>query len=392
MHVDSAAYVLLVIRGLEHLAIKEIHEKLEVTSLTTLTLQADPNNPKMDVMRGEAAVGKLLLHTTSTPAQVKALCSIQAFLAYLAHADTIPTTDIAGPDVIATLVATASTWPAALQLWEAHCPQSSASSVRFRASCVRDGKHAYSSETIAGKVGAAVVAKFGYGVSLAAFDLEVVCLVMHHHVVLGLSLADDPEAINFRGSRLAPERRRIPTMKYMSTLRPSTAYLMLQLAECSIGDIVLDCMCGVGTLPASSVFWAPVVAFGGDISTDAVAQANTNFQGQRANVCQWSSAHLPVRSNAVDCVLVDMPFGLLCGNSTQNAKLYPKAIKEMARVLRPGGRAVLLVMSKKLLVHSVRNVPSIAIVQDLPVTIGGLGVGIYILEKQASKKRSLSDS
>ncbi|CAK4613671.1 unnamed protein product [Aphanomyces euteiches] len=336
-----ATYLLLVIRGLEDLAIAEIQEKLEVVSIEVLTLQADPERKhRLDVERGQAAVGKLVVHTTSSPERVKSLCSVQAFLAYIAHSDALTTTDeVAGPEQIATLVEQSSRWNDALVLWKLHVP-STESSIRFRASCVRDGTHKYSSEVIAGKVGAAIVRKFHWTVSLVDFDLEVVAIVMHHDVICGISLAADPKTINFRGARLAPEPRRLASFQYMSTLRPSTAYLMLQLATCNAGDVVLDCMCGVGTIPACSSHWAPVFGLGGDVSPDAVAQARVNLQqSPRAAVCLWSSERLPLRPESVDRILVDMPFGIQCGNATKNSRLYPKALQEMARVLRPNGTA-----------------------------------------------------
>ncbi|RHZ03579.1 hypothetical protein DYB26_005482, partial [Aphanomyces astaci] len=220
------------------------------------------------------------------------------------------------------LVERASTWSAALALWKDvhHDPpppsskeDAPSSALRFRGSCVRDGKHAYSSEAIAGAVGTAVLNLHPkWTVSLSDFDVEVVALVMHSH---------NSKTINYRGGRLAPEARHLSSLQYISTLRPSTAYLMLQLAKCQPGDVVLDCMCGVGTLPAC--------------------------------------ANLPLRAACVDRILVDMPFGIRCGNSVNNSKLYPKAIAEMARVLRLHGIAV----------------------DAVQVNIGGLGVGVFVLQK-----------
>ncbi|ETV92479.1 hypothetical protein H310_13168 [Aphanomyces invadans] len=399
----TAAYVLLVIRGLEHVAVTEIQEKLHIASIEVLTLQPDPSKPRMDVERGEAAVGKILLHTTSPQVDVKSLCSIQACLAYVAHASDIDTDTPAGLAQIGALVEHAPVWKDSVAVWRSGRENAATDGLRFRASCVRDGKHAYSSETIAGEVGAAVLKRqTGWTVSLVDFNVEVVALVLHHHVVLGLSLAENSKTVNFRGGRLAPEPCRLASLDYISTLRPSTAYMMLQLAKCDAGDVVLDCMCGVGTLPACAVLWGPsVFGIGGDVSSEAIAQAHVNFKCHRAAICQWSAEKLPLRPNSVDRILVDMPFGMRCGNPVKNARLYPKAIGDMARVLRPGGVAVLLAMSKKLVVHSVRLVPSLTIKEELQVNIGGLGVGLFVIQKNAlmapappssAAKRKLEDT
>ncbi|CAN0047518.1 unnamed protein product, partial [Discosporangium mesarthrocarpum] len=47
---------------------------------------------------------------------------------------------------------------------------------------------------------------------------------------------------------------------------------------------------------------------------------------------------------------LERPFGVSCGSPRANQRLYPNALREMARVLRPlTGRAVLLLRSPKML-------------------------------------------
>ncbi|KAE8951900.1 hypothetical protein PR001_g33526, partial [Phytophthora rubi] len=87
--------------------------------------------------------------------------------------------------------------------------------------------------------------------------------------------------------------------------------------------------------------------------------------------------------HSIDRVMIDMPFGVRCGNQRQNNKMYPKVFKELLRVLRPDGRAVLLVMSKKLFKGVVKDLP-FRVVAEHMVSIGGLGGGIYVIEPAAS--------
>jgi hypothetical protein len=76
-------------------------------------------------------------------------------------------------------------WDKALSLWKLHAvngveTNTSLPSFGFHASCVRDGKHVYKSEVIAGEIGSGVVEKF---VSLTEFDMEIVCILLHNHLV-----------------------------------------------------------------------------------------------------------------------------------------------------------------------------------------------------------------
>jgi tRNA G10 N-methylase Trm11 len=216
-------------------------------------------------------------------------------------------------------------WDAALKLWKQHAVRSVAdSAIKFRGSCVRDGKHAYKSQAVAGEVGARTIEKFGWGVNLTEFDLEVVVVIFYKFMVAGIALAD-PREIQFR-NRLANESRSsLADSQYISTLRPSTAYLMLQLAEHKYGDVVLDSMCGIGTLPICAADFTNdgVFGLGGELDEIPSAKAGQNAltRPRPVDVARWDSARLPLRSSSVDRVIIDMPFGVRCGTQRQNNRV-----------------------------------------------------------------------
>lgn len=274
-------------------------------------------------------------------------------------------------------------WNSAVTLWRQFtlCPIKD-SKLKFRGSCVRDGKHKYNSQTVAGEIGARAVEKFGWEVNLTEFDLEVVVIIFHKFAVAGIALAD-PRQIQFR-NRLANETRNaLADSQYISTLRPSTAYLMLQLAQHTFGDVVLDSMCGIGTLPICAADFTSngVYALGGELhqSPSKKAGRNARTRPRFVNIVRWDSTHLPLRSHCIDRVLIDMPFGLRCGTQRQNNKMYPKVLKELHRILRPNGRAVLLVMSKKLFKGVMKDL-QFQIEAEHMVSIGGLGGAIYVIQ------------
>lgn len=59
---------------------------------------------------------------------------------------------------------------------------------------------------------------------------------------------------------------------------------------------------------------------------------------------QWDATRLPLRPACVDAAIVDLPFGQRCLSIKKLQVLYPRALAQLARALRAGGRAVLLTL------------------------------------------------
>ncbi|CAM9513419.1 unnamed protein product [Scytosiphon promiscuus] len=238
-------------------------------------------------------------------------------------------------------------------------------SLKFRASVVRDGQHPFSSVEASPRLGGAVWSvNRGWTVDLKGYDVEVVVMILQRSVVVGLALDGDRTKRCSHGRIPKEDKGFLETGERLSSLRPSTAYLMLRMAEPTVGDIIVDSMCGVGTIPFLGAGWFPGVSFvGGEVDDIAVQHLRRNAEVLRrsslappegasgaACACAWDAQSLPLRDGSVDAMVVDMPFGHSCGTPRQNAKLYPLVMAEMARVLRPGsGRAVLLVAQPHLL-------------------------------------------
>ena len=162
------------------------------------------------------------------------------------------------------------------------------------------------------------------------------------------------------GVRLSDRTMRHRTYKLdhiAASLRPTVAAAMVRLAGIGPGMTVLDPFCGAGTILAEAIDVARkrskagrVRVIGGDIDPNAVFVTSQNLEKVGPiDLARWDSRALPLECESVDRIISNPPFGKQLSSVDQIGPLYEAAAKEWDRVLRPGGRAVLLAMEGELL-------------------------------------------
>jgi tRNA (guanine6-N2)-methyltransferase len=179
------------------------------------------------------------------------------------------------------------------------------------------------------------------------------------------------EATAVCGLRLSDRTMRHRTYKlehFPASLRPTMAAAMVRLADLEPGNVVLDPMCGAGTILAEAYIatrqWEsrrdrpfPITLSGGDIDPHHVRFAKANLRHvAEIPVQTWDARSLPMRGSSVDRVICNLPFGKQMSTPEEIGPLYESAVKQMDRVLRPQGRAVLLVAEAAVLKEAIRGV------------------------------------
>lgn len=204
-------------------------------------------------------------------------------------------------------------------------------------------------------------------------DLEVWANLLGGRLLCGLRLSD--RTMRHRAYQVA----HLP-----ASLRPSVAAAMVFLTEPEAQDIFLDPMCGSGTLLAERVLAGEYQqVLGGDIVERHVEIARQNLAslGERWQVSRWDARKLPLASGSVDAVATNPPFGKQIGSRQELEHLYPAVLAEIARVLKPAGRAVMLSGQYELLKEVVRRERRLQIVRGYSVAVLGEWGRIYVLKK-----------
>jgi 23S rRNA G2445 N2-methylase RlmL len=166
------------------------------------------------------------------------------------------------------------------------------------------------------------------------------------------------------GLRLSDARMRHRTYKHEhlpASLRPSLAAAMVRLAGARPGQVLLDPLCGAGTIlaeqaehdrPRGEGF---VELWGGDRDPTAVRAAAGNLRRARPKVlARWDARRLPLGAGSVDRIATNPPFGVQLGRPEEIGPLYRRLAPEWDRVLKPEGRAVVLVSDADALREAVR--------------------------------------
>lgn len=188
--------------------------------------------------------------------------------------------------------------------------------------------------------------------------------------------------------RLSDERMRHREYKLehlSASLRPTAAAALAWLTDPRDDDVFLDPMCGAGTvLIERAQMGRYQQLLGGDIREDAlaVARANVGPRYKPIELRQWDARHLPLDAGSVGAVAVNLPFGKQLGTPENNRTLYPAFLREMARVMRPQARLVVLTSDARTFMAALEQAPGLARRATYSVKILGLNARIYVVERQ----------
>ncbi|KAM4867051.1 U6 snRNA (guanine-N(2))-methyltransferase THUMPD2 [Thomomys bottae] len=201
----------------------------------------------------------------------------------------------------------------------------------FRVSCRCSGSVAkvFTAQEVGKIIGIALMKQFGWKADLRTPNVEIFIHLSDMYSVLGIPLFRVPLA----------SRDYIQ----MTGLRSTIAWAMASLAEIKAGTLVLDPMCGLGTiLLEAAKEWPNVYYVGTDVCDSQLLGAQDNVKAadlqDKIELLKVSVVDLPLSSECVDSIISDIPFG----KKFKLGKDILSILQEMERVLRVDGTIVLL--------------------------------------------------
>ena len=203
------------------------------------------------------------------------------------------------------------------------------------------GRRNYSTDEIKLAVATNIGAMHGweYEARDADADLNVRIFIEHETAFLGIRLGQTP---------LHERTYKVATIA--GSLKPTVAAAMVRLGRLPPGAIVVDPLCGAGTIPIEAAL-AGLRAAGGDqdISALEAARRNTAQAGVEVAFEEWDARELPLAAGSVDGIVCNLPWGRQVEIAEETVAFYQACLAEMKRVLRHEGRLVLLTSHQSLL-------------------------------------------
>lgn len=194
-------------------------------------------------------------------------------------------------------------------------------------------------------------------------------------VHLGLRLSD--EGMKYRGK--APQQRR-------GALRPTIAAALALLADPKPGSLVVDPMCGTGTILEEAFCRERDARYaGGDAAQDAVELAEARLTAYGIPIRRWEGKELPLDDAQIDCIVCNLPFGRRYSTGSQNPALYRALLSNWQGKLKAGGRMVLLTADSAALEGGLSGL-GMKWRRECKAKVLGVWATIYVVEKVAARR------
>eukprot|EP01088_Endostelium_zonatum_P017609 TRINITY_DN5276_c0_g1_i4.p1 TRINITY_DN5276_c0_g1~~TRINITY_DN5276_c0_g1_i4.p1 ORF type:complete len:480 (+),score=130.26 TRINITY_DN5276_c0_g1_i4:77-1516(+) len=233
----------------------------------------------------------------------------------------------------------------------------------YRVSCQRKAPkniHPFNSNEAASALGFSLSFFFppSFSVSMTHYTLELFFLInSNSSYQIALCLTPRPNSSNSSScasvhGRKKRRRKQLGMVSSLgkTSLSPLVCNSLVWIAKIQPGDIVFDPMCGVGSIPlhVQEQFGNKVWVIGGDIGEKELRKCVENVQG-KVEWVRWDVGRMGVRNGIVDVVVSDLPFGVRSGKKRDNKELYSRLLREWGRVVREGGKVVMITADKEVM-------------------------------------------
>lgn len=168
-------------------------------------------------------------------------------------------------------------------------------------------------------------------------------------------------------------------------LRPELANILCRLSEPSPDELFLDPFCGSGAIPIQRAkFFPKGLVIASDLDEHKIRslkeRAKTLDLTKRLVVRQDDALDLTrYQDSSIHKIVTDPPWGHFAQMSSSINDFYTRMLTEFARIIRPGGRIVILTGETQVFENCLAQIPKITLVEKFNILLSGKKAGVYIL-------------
>lgn len=355
---DDPLFLAHIVPGLEQPVRQELGARLRDMVLVRTVERIDE---RTDLM---------IVRTTSSPRELLDLRTVEDVFVLAAESTGIPPTR-AGTAAIRSLIASGTRLERAVTAALQVRPPRKGKTT-FRVIARKAGEHAFRRVDVQRAVEGAVASRFpSWRLVEDDARLEFWVQVVGAQVILGIRLSDN-----------AMRQRTYRRVSLPAALKPTIAAAMVLLSRPEDDDTFLDPLCGSGTILIERALAGRYrLLLGGDRDPEAVRATGDNVgrRYQPIEIRQWDARHLPLADASVTTIATNLPFGKQIGTTAGNRSLYPALLAEWQRLLRPGGRMVLLTSEKTLLRQALERHGGLLVQRQINVLVRGMRAAIFVV-------------
>ena len=191
-----------------------------------------------------------------------------------------------------------------------------------------------SQRQIQGAFSKRIVAKIGAECNLRNYDIALKISLLKRNALASIDLEIQPGNI--------PRTETHPT-----PLLPPIAYCMIRLTSPKNDELLVDPMCGCGTIPIMAALeWSNLRILGSDISSGYIACAKRNAEtlgiGKRVSFTESDIADLGSKVADTNIIAVNPPYGIAVRTRDEISRVYDILLEKASKILLKGGRIAIV--------------------------------------------------
>ena len=167
-------------------------------------------------------------------------------------------------------------------------------------------------------------------------------------------------------------------------LPPQLAWLLCYAGELKQGETVIDPFCGYGSIPEAALKHFHIGKFIASDSDPGCIKITRSRPGLNNERCEIRGADAFsglefIPEGSVDAIVTDPPWGLYKETDIPLGKFYEKTLALFSKLLRNGGRAVILSAAREEFESAAAITKGLSMENKIPVLVSGKKAAVYLI-------------